>query len=175
MRIRGRFAPLHLVADALIDYLEREYDVEVIDDLHYADDLWRARSGVTRAVRVTPAAADTTPITFVFTDYPGVVLHAGLVHDFFYPICGCDACDETWSSVADDMEFAVEAVVTGGYSERITREHGASWIWSQFGHPDGPGRGGSVSDDPPGALDAAAARLRALPDGRWAAWPGRTV
>lgn len=57
---------------------------------------------------MTPAAADAAVLTFVFTDYPGVIVHAGLLHDFLYPVCGCDACDETWQSVAEDMEWNVQ-------------------------------------------------------------------
>ncbi|MGG7379579.1 DUF6226 family protein, partial [Escherichia coli] len=80
--------PLHQIADALIDYLRREYAVEVKDDLSCVQDLRHLPVGVRRAVRMTPAAADAAPLTFVFTDYPGLILHAGLLHDFWYPVCG---------------------------------------------------------------------------------------
>ena len=45
--------------------------------------------------RVTPADPAGAPLTFDYTPYPGLILHAGLLHDFAYPIRGCDACDES--------------------------------------------------------------------------------
>jgi hypothetical protein len=54
----------------------------------------------------------------VLTGYPGVMVHAGVLHDFPFPVCGCDACDETAETTADGMELLVLTVVAGGYSER---------------------------------------------------------
>jgi hypothetical protein len=170
-----RFAPLHTVAEALLEYLQSEYEVEVADDLSCADDLWRPGPSALRAVRITPAADNAAAMTFVFTDYPGIVVHAGLVHDFTYPICGCDACDETWDSVADDLEETVQAVASGQYREDIRRHYGSHWIWSQLTGPSGSsqGSGGSISVDDPALLRAASALLKALPNGSWEPWPRR--
>ncbi|WP_404810209.1 DUF6226 family protein [Microbacterium terricola] len=33
-------------------------------------------------------------MTFVLTEFPGVHLRAGVLHDFHFPTCGCDACDD---------------------------------------------------------------------------------
>ena len=57
----------------------------------------------------------------MFTAYPGIFLHAGLLHDFHYPACGCDACDSNWVAEADGLEQQVLAVVTGHYREGIER------------------------------------------------------
>ena len=86
-----RFAPLHSVADALIAYLRREYQVTVSEDAAHGEDLLIARIDGARAVRVTPARDEAAPLTFVFTPYPGVMIHAGVLHDFPFPACGCDA------------------------------------------------------------------------------------
>ena len=44
-------------------------------------------------------------LTFVYTSFPSVLVQAGLLHDFSFPSCGCDACDETWESSADGLEW----------------------------------------------------------------------
>ena len=170
-----RFAPLHEVALALVDYLQRTYAVEVLDELSCLADLWRPRVNAVRAVRLTPATADAASMTFVLTDHPGVIVHAGLVHDFVYPVCGCDACDETWQSVADDLEHDVQAIVSGGYREEVRGGRGAPWIWTQLRAADGSQvrSGGAEATGQLGErLRAASARLAELPAG-WAPWPPR--
>jgi hypothetical protein len=170
-----RFAPLHQIADALIDYLQRTYQVEVTDDPSCVEDLKRPPVNPLRAVRLTPTAADAAILTFVFTNYPGLIVHAGLLHDFVYPICGCDACDETWQSVADELEWNVEAVVSGGYREDVRGSAHEPWIWCQLTAADGShksSRGGVATAEAGAGLRAASERLQELP-GRWAAWPRR--
>ena len=155
-----RFAPLHSVADALIAYLRREYRVTISEDAAHADDLLNPRSDVARAVRVTPASTDAAPLTFVFTRHPGVMIHAGALHDFPFPACGCDACDETAESGADQMERLVMAVVAGGYGERypagrrrwnsyaLTRrtDPATKAVKARHRHPREPGCGTGRSD-----------------------------
>ena len=168
-----RFAPLHQIANALIDHLQRNYQVQVNDDLGCVQDLRHPPPKALRAVRLTSAATDAAALTFVFTDYPGVIVHAGLLHDFIYPACGCDACDETWQTVADQLEGDVQAVVSGGYREQVRGSAQEPWIWHQLITSDGVRSGGTDASADVGAhLRAAAARLETLP-GRWAAWPRR--
>ncbi|HEX9226234.1 MAG TPA: DUF6226 family protein, partial [Arthrobacter sp.] len=113
-----RFAGLHTVARALIDHLTAAYDVDVQDDPVQAGDLLREREDVLQAVKVTPRVSGAAPLTFVLTGYPGVVVHAGVLHDFPFPVCGCDACDETAETAADRLERLVLSVAAGGYRER---------------------------------------------------------
>jgi Family of unknown function (DUF6226) len=168
-----RFAPLHLIADALIDYLKRTYQVAVSDDPRFVQDLRHPLNDAVRAVRLVPAAADAAEITFVFTAYPGVVVHAGLLHDFVYPMCGCDACDETWQVVADELESIVQIVASGGYREEVRRIGQQTRIACDLRATDGSHNSSSWVEAGPGAdiLDAAA-RLNELPGG-WAPWPPR--
>jgi hypothetical protein len=112
-----RFAPLHTVADALIDYLTKRYEATASEDLAFVADLMFGHDDVLRAVRVEPASTDAAPLTFVYTNYPGVLLHTGLLHDFPFPGCGCDACDETAEGAADELEEIVMAVAEGRYQE----------------------------------------------------------
>jgi hypothetical protein len=168
-----RFAPLHQIAHALIDHLQRRYLVEVTDDLRCAQDLRLRRVEAERAVRLTPTATDAATLTFVFTDFPGVIVHAGLLHDFSFPICGCDACDETWQSMADRLEFTVQAVISGGYREEVRGGDDDPWIWHQLSTDDQRhGGGGDATADAGAHLRATAERLRVL-RGAWAPWPRR--
>ncbi|PPF16132.1 DUF6226 family protein [Rathayibacter sp. AY1A7] len=114
-----RFQPLHTVADALLEHLERTYDVTVEDDPALASRDEAEISWAARAVRVTPRSVDAAPLTIVWTVFPGVLLHAGTLHRFNYPVCGCDACDDEWTALADDLERTVFDVVAGRYEESI--------------------------------------------------------
>lgn len=168
-----RFAPLHVVADALIAYLDRKYDVAIVDSLQVATDLLHSADDVARAVRVSPSGATCATLTFVFTSYPGVLLHAGILHDFYFPSCGCDACDSTWESEAEDLERRVFAVAGGRYSETVTGGNHA-----QAEHAFDYGPDGSSSGKGP-ATKAQHQRLASIePQVRhvahaWAAWPLR--
>ena len=71
-----RFAPLHAVADAMISHLEATYDVVVTSDPAFAKGRGRDRDDVIRAVRVSPNASDASPLTFVFTSFPSVIVQA---------------------------------------------------------------------------------------------------
>ena len=110
----GRFAGLHAIADALISHLEGTYAIDVREDPALAGDLLLPDPDVRRAVRLTPHHAGAAPLTFVFTGFPGVIVHAGVLHDFPFPACGCDACDETSESTADRLEMLVLGVAVGG-------------------------------------------------------------
>lgn len=167
-----RFAPIHRVADALIAHLGETYDVEIDEAAETVGDLMRpAFHDVVRAIRVRPRAPTCAPLTFVFTAYPGIYVHAGLLHDFPYPICGCDACDSNWEAEADELERQVFAVVSGNYRETITRGL-RSWVGYAFTYPDGTSaRGQSRSRDLPAErLTDATPVLRELPHG-WDPWP----
>lgn len=169
-----RFAGLHDVARALIDHLAAVYDVDVDEDPAHAGELLREASDVRGAVRVTPRSSGAAPLTFVWTGYPGIMVHAGVLHDFPFPVCGCDACDETAETAADRLERLALAVAAGGYSERypVGRRR-----WSEYavtavdgsGFESGQGEPGPVD---PSRLEAAERRLRQVTGG-WAAWPPR--
>ena len=165
-----RFAPLHLVADALIQHLTGTYAVTVSEDAAFAADLMHEPGDVLRAVRVVPANPAAAPLAFAYTSYPGVILHAGLLHDFPFPQCGCDGCDETAESAAQELEWTVLAVAAGGYSERV--DPGAQLpIGYEIASADGTrrGRGARGLDRWTARLRDAERQLRRLP-GRWQPW-----
>ncbi|MGB7979396.1 MAG: DUF6226 family protein [Candidatus Nanopelagicales bacterium] len=165
-----RFAPLHTVAEALIAYLRDTYDVQLIEGEETAADLLHPAPEVIRAVRIRPNDPACAALTFVFTAYPGIFLHAGLLHDFHYPVCGCDACDSGWASETDQLEQQVLAVVTGHYREGIERGFRPRVEYA-FAYPDGGTSGRSRGQDIAAQrLKTAKPILRNLSEG-WAAWP----
>lgn len=166
----GRFAPLHDVADALVRHLAARHDVAVTDDLACADDLRHPVAGAVRAVRLVPRRETAAPLTVVWTGYPAVALHAGLLHDFPFPVCGCDACDEAWPAVADDLEWHVGAVVAGGYRERAARSRTG---YDLAGDGRAVGGSGIVTDRADRRYVRAARKRLAAVAGGWAAWPQR--
>ncbi len=173
-----RFAPLEKIADALIEWLVGEFDADASDSPDVAADLMQpvgddGKSRVARAVRVTPAEPAAARITVIYTVHPGIVVHAGLLHDFLFPVCGCDACDETWDGCADELEWTVRTIVGGGYSEVYDPEMSLAVGFAL--REDGVGgRSGSTghSDIAVERLDAA---IPVLTGGRqWSAWPERS-
>lgn len=110
-----RFAPLHTVAEALIDYLVSTYEVDVEEGYPDTDDHIYAPKPdeVVRSVRITPKAASCATLVFFFTTLPGVHINAGVLFDARYPSCGCNACDEEWESTADELEWQTLSIAGG--------------------------------------------------------------
>ncbi len=176
-----RFLPLHAVADALIAYLADNFDVTVSDDLGHADSLLHPRTDVIRAVRLTPGNPGGAPITFVFTSFPSVIVDAGAATELLFPVCGCDACDESWDGLCDQLEWQVLAVAAGNLHERMIADGwGAAGDEGAFQFTitsvDGSSSRGSGSImtglATPERLAAAAEMLAAHPDG-WDEWRAR--
>jgi hypothetical protein len=164
-----RFAPLHTVADAIVAHLRETYDVEIDEGADVAGDVIRQAGDVARAVRIRPNDPTCAALTIVFTAYPGIVIHAGELHEFFFPTCGCDACDSHWEAEAGDLELHVFAAVNGYYSESI--ESGPDpWMEYAIALPDGSGRSGRGQPDGVSAERLESARAL-LPAEGWAAWP----
>jgi hypothetical protein len=113
-------------------------------------------------------------MTFVFLERPSVFVHAGVLHDFAFPSCGCDACDETAESQADRLELLVLAVAAGTYSEHYP----VGWRrWLGYGLSAADGSATESGQGDPGPipkdrLRMARTKLGFVPDG-WLSWPRR--
>ncbi|WP_062078232.1 DUF6226 family protein [Demequina globuliformis] len=165
-----RFAPLHTVANALIDNLIATYDVEVDEGEHVVRDLIRGSGRETvRAVRLRPRDPRCAPLTFVLNDHPGVELHVGALLDEHYPVCGCDACDESWQESADDLEKVVFAVAAGGLDEWVGRGPRAR-VGFRLTYPAGSQAGESRAKEFPRERIVEARRTLKHVRGAWRAW-----
>ncbi|WP_069386861.1 DUF6226 family protein [Cellulosimicrobium cellulans] len=185
-----RFAPVVDVADALVAHLVATYDVAVeTADLRGLDvsahmaqapahpvlrGVRRVDDDAVRATRLVPAVDDAAPLTLVVTDYPGVHVHAGALHEETFPACGCDACDDTAEAQAEQLEHLVLAVAAGRFAEGVRRawdDPRTAWVryvsWSDDDSRAGEGRRRRRG------LKPARRRLAALPNGRWSPWPTR--
>lgn len=194
-----RFAPLHTVATALIDHLVSTYDVD-LEEGHYvtADLLHPPKADETvRAVRLTPRGEACAPLVIVLTDFPGVRVYAGVLFSEPYPACGCNACDESWEPLADELEWETFAIVGGGFDEEVSEPRRAKWSYDRGqGLVKGMGQtvsyrlraldgdsqkgGRSRAEDVPAALlESARATLDAVAtvsaDGNWLPWPTRAL
>lgn len=192
-----RFAPLHAVAEALIDYLVSRYEVDVEEGHHVTVDVQHAPTAkeTVRAVRLTPRNDACAPLVFVLTNHPAVRLHAGTLFRTVYPSCGCNACDEKWDDAAEELEWQTFAIVGGGFAEEVSEPRRAKWTYDRGrGLVKGMGQtvsyrlrsldGGSdrsgqsrAEDVPPALLESARIKLDAVaavsPDGNWQSWPPR--
>ena len=157
----------------LIDHLDATYDVHVGWAATYAGD-FRQPPHLERVARITPNDPAAAPLTIGFTNFPGIVLHAGLLHEFAYPTCGCDACDETAAGEVEKLESHVLAVVAGHYQETYTP--GANLPLGFVLRSDCSGEQASYSTTdgyPEDLLATALAKLENFPAG-WVRWPLKT-
>lgn len=168
-----RFDPIVHVAEAMIAYLISKYDVTVTEHSpHEATP--EDPENVVKALTLTPSNPQSAPLKFEFTDFPGIRLHAGLMHVFLFPACGCDACDEDWTTCIDEFEEDVLAVVEGNYQEYV---EGTLKLWQGYhlttsnGSYRG-GRGWATKE----ARQRAKHSRKMLEGfgGKWRPWPLRT-
>jgi hypothetical protein len=187
-----RYEPVQVVARALIDYLNRAYDVVLESGPSCIDIFLRPELGFNPspvhfldAVTITPSKLTCAPLTFGFTSLPGLYLRAGVLHDFRFPDCGCDACDEGIDYLLDELEQAVFAVTQGNLQESIKgRRRGSIGYAMNFA---GGSESGSTRWKPlrwnsrralwglgqsPERIKAAKDRLAKAPNG-WTPWPLR--
>ncbi|MDR1265967.1 MAG: DUF6226 family protein [Propionibacteriaceae bacterium] len=120
-----RFAPVVTVAEAVVAYLDRTYDV-IVDDISDLAQERELKYSITpeiaqarRVLEITPGLSDAARLVVVLTNFPSVELRAGAFFEAAFPDCGCDACDDEWSGCADRLEETVLAVARGAFSENI--------------------------------------------------------
>lgn len=193
-----RFAPLHVVATALVEHFADVYAVDLEEGIHLLAPHAHTplAEQVRRVVRLTPHHQHAAPITFVWTDDPAVWIYAGALFQSIYPSCSCNACDEDWEYCADEMEGQTFAIVEGGLSEQVSgpKRPKLSFEWGR-GFTVGMGqtvshrllRSDGVSEESgmsraedvdPQQLELAQARLNGVhsanPSGNWTPWTRRS-
>ncbi|WP_025133002.1 DUF6226 family protein [Leucobacter sp. PH1c] len=141
-----RFAPLHTVATAVVEYLIAHTDIDVEEGSHLLAGVLHApdTEHVVRAVRLTPRSEHAAALTFVWTRDPAIHIHAGVLFSATYPSCACDACDERWDECADQLEEQVFSIVAGGLFEDISAPTRPTWRF-EWGRGLVQGMGQTVS------------------------------
>lgn len=157
-----RFEPVVIVARALLDHLERTYDVDRTEEV---DDQTR--------LMLTPRSGDGTALTMILplSGLPGVEVTAGYRYRGIWPDCGCDACDDAVPDLLDSLETTVFGIVEGTMSEWRSGPDGETpWtVHVQFDlYGTYPSLESGWSAGEPEPLD-----LPTTPH-RWGAWPLRT-
>lgn len=149
-------------AHALIDDLIGTYETRTSSGLAETDfpDIRRSPSSVTRLI-----PAEGARLTFLFTDFPGVVVRAGRWRVESFPVCGCDACDESPSELIESITQLATAVVEGGYQEQLTSRE-LTYTFSRNGHS-----WSTVKKPQWGEWRDYGQRCSS----RWAVWPKRNV
>lgn len=165
-----RYAPVQRVADAILSFLVRNFDVTVEEDPADARELpW---GPVLRSVRLIPADPNSARLTVFFTDFPGIFVRMGAFSGASFPSCGCDACDDSVDGVIDDLEQRVFAVVRGGLAERVV---GDDWTETRldFGDRGNSQSGSAVEEEDQARVPAMRAELDARTSDGGAPWPRR--
>ena len=169
------YRPVAAVAQALVEYVAREYDVVVDAPLEVpaAHARWLPEP-LSRIVRISPRHPGEVTVWIMVGTEPGVVgVAAGTVSSFAFPFCSCDRCDEPWQHVADGLEEVVLALARDGVRETVEagRRGQVEWSLSRSRHAWSgrtPTRGVRRAE-----LRRWADALAGLPDGRWAGWTPR--
>lgn len=104
-----RFEPLVTTAHALLDHLERRYDVERTEEV----------VGEQTNVTLTPTGPGAV-LTVIHPagTLPSVEVRAGARSVGNWPVCGCDACDDSVPDLLDQLETAVFAIAEGTDGQR---------------------------------------------------------
>jgi hypothetical protein len=166
-----RYAPLGVVADALLAHLADTFEVTVTPLSPEAAAGHFRGYGATRAVEVVPRSPDGARLVMAWTGFPGVGVRAGELFRVPFPVCGCDACDESVEGAAEELETVVLAVAEGRFAESLDGD----CLEHTFLGPDGAfssSQRGSVEDTDRARLAVVRERLGRLPDG-WQPWPRR--
>ena len=114
-----RFRPLHKATLELIDRLEVSFELERLEGYGLDPEL-EVRQMARQSVRLTPRGDFRAPMTFTFTDFPGLAARFGRWYTTFFPDCGCDACGSNADAEFSQLNQAVADVVSGRFRETLT-------------------------------------------------------
>jgi hypothetical protein len=134
---RGRFAPLHEVAEQIVCDLVSEFQVQRTDAFGLDPELEDRCELARPSVRLAPEDTSSAPIVISFTAFPGIQMRLGHWHLMAFPACGCDACDEEVGVEIERLRNSVADVVAGRFSESIyIPRTGDAWVEAKFCAPD---------------------------------------
>lgn len=121
-----RYAVVVDAARSLVDELVASHDVEGVPG-DPATDFPEFGGSEVAVVRLSPREG--APLAVLITDFPGVIVRAGRWGVEAFPVCGCDACDESPEDLIEELGHVIGAVVAGRYEEWLTRRK-KGWSFS---------------------------------------------
>jgi len=163
-----RYAPLHTIARDVLDDLQRRFDVTA----HASFDLDLNRTTQAPVITLVPSDRGSSPLSVMFTAFPGLVVGFGRTQQAPIPVYGCGACDETVEECAQSLRELVEAVTTGSFGERIVPADDG--LWSELWRAN---ESGSHSSRIRITADEVKVRRQKLgsDDARWTTWPAHRI
>jgi Family of unknown function (DUF6226) len=134
-----RFELVVAEARLLVDELATRYDVRREAGSPAEDFPQLSFDPDDEVVRLVPTQEGAGPLAVRYTRFPGVFTRMGHAVVEAYPSCGCDACSEDPTGLIAELRRDVDAYVTGGMTETISRnahEHhlGSGSGWSRLDH-----------------------------------------
>lgn len=169
-----RFAPLQIVAAELLDQLSTRFDVARAEGYHLDPELEASLELARPGVKLTPRDASSAPLVVVFSAFPGLHARFGRWCLNAFPVCGCDACEETAEGEVERLNSMIGDLTSGRFREAIqTDAAGDKWLESAFGS-----QGESVWRSSRSRLDAEGAQKLLAEGGPssyvWKAWAARS-
>ncbi|MDE0432347.1 MAG: DUF6226 family protein [Caldilineaceae bacterium] len=172
-----RFRPLHAAMLAIIDRLERDFEVERAEGFGLDEKLERGLDLARTDVILTPRDADAPPIAVVFTAFPGLRLRLGRWYIEPFPGCGCDACDESAEGEIERLREMVDDAVAGRFREAVEIPllslMDSGWVEASSWSPDGRRARRRSRVDRRRALGMSGGRRRLTLN--WKPWPRRQL
>ena len=105
-----RFLALHTAMLEIVDRLSNDFQVERTEGFGLDEELERSLSLARPDVKLTPRDPDASPIVVVFTSFPGLHVRFGRWCKEIFPVCGCDACDESAEGEIERLNDMVDDV-----------------------------------------------------------------
>ena len=113
-----RVRPLHDFALMLLAQLDASFAVDRIEGYGLDSEL-EVGDLARPSVRLVPRDSKAAPLAVAFTTFPGLKVRAGHWCTAAFPVCGCDACDETASNETARLSEMIDDVVAGRFREAI--------------------------------------------------------
>ena len=172
-----RFRPLYTAMSANIDRLESDFEVERAEGFGFDEKLTRGLELAREDVRLIPKEPDAVPISVVFTAFPGLRIRFGQWYIEPFPVCGCDACDESAEGEIERLNDMIDDVTAGRFREAIEIPlisfRGAGWVHTRFWSPDGRKTRGRSRVDRRQGLEMSGGRHRL--NLNWKPWPRKQL
>ena len=135
-----RFRPLHPAMLEIVDRLESQFEVDRTEGYGLDKKLERGVDLDRPGVRLIPRDPEAAPIAVSFSTFPGLQVRFGRWYVEPFPVCGCDACDESAEGEIERLNDMVDAITAGRFREAIRRPlisfRGSGWLDTRFWSDD---------------------------------------